>query len=213
MIIAIDGLSTNGKSTLAKMISKKLNFKNFNTGAIYRCIALEIINKNLDISNMENTLNKLKKIDINFDSDKVLLNGKDVRDEIRTEEVSIKANNWATLKEIKQLVKKIQLDFLEKYDTVIEGRDIATRIAPNAEIKFYLYSDFETRVERAWKKNEKIDIEEIRHNLEVIDYIDINGGNFVKPENAIEIDTTNKSIEEVFDIMMESLQNLNIKKG
>lgn len=207
MIIAIDGLSTNGKSTLAKMISKRLNFKNFNTGAIYRCIALEIINNNLDISNIEDTINQLENLNIDFDSDKVLLNGRDVSNEIRTEEISIKANNWATFKEIKQLVKKIQLDFLEKYDTVIEGRDIGTRIAPNAEIKFYLYSDFETRVERAWKKNETIDIEEIRNNLKIIDDIDINGGNFVKPENAIEIDTTNKSIEEVFNIMMENLEN------
>ena len=92
----------------------------------------------------------------------------------------------------------------------MEGRDIGTRIAPNADIKFYLYCDFETRVQRLWKLNKSISIDEVRENLKRLDYIDINKGNFMKPQNAIEIDTTSKSLDEVFCIMMDKI-NLVIK--
>lgn len=148
MIIAIDGLGVNGKSTLAKMISEYLNYKNFNTGAIYRCITLKLLEEKLDINDIQNVIENLKNININFDNNKVLLDGIDVTNKIRTEEVSVFSTKWATIPEIKKFVRKIQKEYLEKYDTVIEGRDIGTRIAPNAEFKFYLYSDFETRVSR-----------------------------------------------------------------
>ena len=148
MIIAIDGLGVNGKSTLAKMLSNSLSFKYFNTGSIYRCIALEIINNNLDVNDIKSVIEHLKLIDIDFNTDKVFLSGIDVTDEIRTEIISVKSTEWATIPEIKEQVRKIQKDFLSKNDTVIEGRDICTRVAPNADFKFYLYSDFETRVKR-----------------------------------------------------------------
>ncbi len=208
MVIAIDGLGVNGKSTLAKMISKKLNFQNFNTGAIYRCIALKIINEKLDINNILQVIDRIKDIDIYFDNGKTYLDGKDVSKEIRSEQISVCSTQWATIPEIKETVRKIQKEFIKKYDTVMEGRDIATRIAPNADYKFYLYSDFEARVERLWNENKSVDIETIRKDLKIRDDLDINGGNFIKPINAIEIDTTNYSIDEVYKIMIDK-----IKKG
>ena len=205
MVITIDGLGVNGKSTLARMISQEIGFKNFNTGAIYRCIALEIINRSLDVENIKQLIIQMGCINVDFENDKVILNDKDVTTEIRTEKISVLSTKWATIPEIKQIVREIQSNFIKNNDTVIEGRDIATRIAPWADIKFYLYSDFETRVERLWRQNTKVDIEEIRNNLKIRDELDINRGNFVKPENAIEIDTTNKNIDEVFQIMMEEI--------
>ena len=89
---------------------------------------------------------------------------------------------------------------------MIEGRDIATRIAPNADIKFYLYSTFEVRANRLWLQNQSIDINVIKENLKKRDYWDINCGNFVKPENAIEIETSDKNINEVFEIMMKKIK-------
>lgn len=206
MIITIDGLGVNGKSTLAKMLSDYFNYKNFNTGAIYRCIALEIIEKNLDINNIQQIHEKLNDMDINFDNEKVFLNGADVSKKIRTEEISFFSTKWATIHEIKEIVKRIQKDFIKKYDTVMEGRDIATRIAPNADYKFYLYSNFETRVKRLWKQNTNIDIEIIRNDLKIRDELDLNGGNFIKPINAFEIDTSNYTIEEVFEIMKKKIR-------
>ena len=206
MVITIDGLGVNGKSTLAKMISEKINFKNFNTGAIYRCIALTIIENNLDINDINFVIEKIKNIDVNFENGNIILNGNDVTSKIRTEEISVKSTKWATILEIKEVVRNMQKSFIKKYDTVMEGRDIAVRIAPDADVKFYLYSDFETRVERLWKQDTTISRDEIRKNLLQRDNLDINGGNFIKPEDAIEINTTNKTIYEVFSIMLEKIK-------
>lgn len=208
MVITIDGLGVNGKSTLAKMLSNYLNYKNFNTGAIYRCIALKIIEENLDINDIEKLKENLNDININFENEKVILNDVDVSKRIRTEEVSVFSTKWATIPEIKDIVRKIQKDFIKKYDTVMEGRDIATRIAPNADYKFYLYSDFETRVDRLWRQNTDIDIETIRKNLKIRDDLGLNGGNFIKPKNAFEIDTTDYTIEEIFEIMKNQIKKI-----
>lgn len=212
MVITIDGLGVNGKSTLAKRISNELNFKNFNTGAIYRCIALQIIENKLDINKIEQVLNYIREMEVDFESDKIYLNKRDVTTKIRTEQISVVSTKWATIPKIKEFVRNFQKDFIEKNDTVMEGRDIGTRIAPNAEVKFYLYSDFETRVERLWNQNKKINIEEIRENLKIRDDLDINGGNFVKPKNAIEIDTTNYTLDEVYQIMINEINKVLIYK-
>ena len=198
MVIAIDGLGVNGKSTIAKRLAEKLGYKYFNTGAIYRCIALVMIENDLDIQNIDEVINKIKDIEVDFDGVKIFLYGKDVTDRIRKEDISVKSTLWATNLKIKEVVRKIQKEFIKKYDTVIEGRDICTRIAPDADFKFYLYSDFETRVDRLYKMQENVDIEELRENLKVRDDLDINGGNFIKPTDAYNIDTTNLSIEEVY---------------
>lgn len=207
MIIAIDGLGVNGKSTLANMISQELVYKNFNTGAVYRCIALEIINRKLDVEKIEEVVEELKDIKIDFIKDRVILNGNDVTKEIRTEQISVKSTEWGTMFPIKELVRRIQRDFIKENDTVIEGRDICTRIAPNADVKFYLYSDFETRVKRLWNTEQSMDINEVKNNLIHRDKIDIEGGNFIKPVDAIEINTTQLSIDQVYNIMIHHINN------
>ena len=208
MVITIDGLGGNGKSTLTKRISSKFNFKNFNTGAIYRCIALYIIEKELNIDNIDDVLKNNNQMEIDFQNDRVYLNKKDVTSKIRTEQISVYSTKWATIPKIKEFVRNFQRDFIEKNNTVMEGRDIATRIAPNAEVKFYLYSDFETRVKRLWNENTQISIDEIRENLKIRDDLDLNGGNFVKPIDAIEIDTTNYTLDEVYQIMMDEINKI-----
>lgn len=205
MVITIDGLGVNGKSTLASMISKTLNFKNFNTGAIYRCIALRIIENKLDVKDIDTVLKEIENIHIDFIDNKVFLDGKDVSKDIRTEQISVCSTKWATIPKIKEFVRSFQKTFIKKYDTVIEGRDIATRIAPDADVKFYLYSDFETRVKRLWLQNTNEKIETIRKNLQERDEVDLNGGNFVKPLNAIEINITNYTIDEVYNLMMQEI--------
>lgn len=206
MIVAIDGLGVNGKSTIAKRLSNQLGFYNFNTGAIYRCIALEIISKGIDINNIEEVKSKFENIEITFQDERVILNGKDVTKYLRTENISLMSTKWATIPEIKEIVRKIQKDFLETHDTVIEGRDICTRIAPNADVKFYLFSDFETRVQRLWNAEKKTDISKVRNNLKKRDELDLNDGNFVRPIDAIEIDTTNLSLDQVYYIMINEIK-------
>lgn len=207
MVITIDGLSANGKTTLAKMISEELHIQNFNTGAIYRCIGYTILKEKLDINNISDVIEKIKKIKVTFEDGKTFLNGEDVTDKIREEEVTVCSNKWATILEIKDVVRNIQKDFIKKYDSVMEGRDIGTRIAKDADFKFYLYADFETRVNRLWGLKKNIDKNIIRENLKMVDDVDINEGNFIKPENAIEIDTSNLSIDEVYNIMINHIKN------
>lgn len=207
MVITIDGLSANGKTTLAKMISEELHIQNFNTGAIYRCIGYTILKEKLDINNISDVIEKIKKIKVTFEDGKTFLNGEDVTDKIREEEVTVCSNKWATILEIKDVVRDIQKDFIKKYDSVMEGRDIGTRIAKDADFKFYLYADFEIRVNRLWGLKKNIDKNIIRENLKIVDDVDINEGNFIKPENAIEIDTSNLSIDEVYNIMINHIKN------
>ena len=211
MIIAIDGLGVNGKSTLAKMLANNLNLKYLNTGSIYRCIALEIINKNLNIHNIEKVIDHLKHINTDFEGENVFLGGINVTKQIRTEIISVKSTEWAIIPEIKELVRRIQREYINKNEVVIEGRDICTRIAPNADFKFYLYSKFETRVTRLYNSNKSVDMETIRNNLTIRDKLDIEGKNFIKPKDAIEIDTTNLSINDVYNIMLEKINNKNSK--
>lgn len=212
MVITIDGLGVNGKSTLAEKISKKLGFKNFNTGAIYRCIALYVIENGIDIDDISFVLNNIKNINIDFIDRNIFLNGTNVTDKIQTEKISYYSTKWATIHDIKLFVRNYQKEFIKNNNTVMEGRDIATRIAPDADVKFYLYSDFDIRVERLWNKNKNIDKEEIRKNLQLRDELDLNGGNFVKPQDAIEIDVSNYTIEEVYELMMNNI-NKTIKKN
>lgn len=201
MIITIDGLSINGKTTLAKKIANSIGFKYFSAGTIYRCIALTIINKGLDIKDIENTVKELEKIKIDFDGEKTYLEGIDVSKTMRAEEISVKSTEWGAMPEIKAVVRSIQKKFIKENDTVMEGRDIGTRIAPNADVRFYLYSEFQTRVERMHKER-NITIEEAEKHLTRIDDMDLNDGNFVKPIGAIEIDTTNLSLDQVYETMM-----------
>lgn len=211
MVITIDGLGVNGKSTLAEKISKKLKFKNFNTGAIYRCIALYVIENGVNIDDINFVINSIKSINVDFIDGNVLLNGIDVTNKIQTEEISFYSTKWGTIPDIKSFVRNYQKEFIKNNNTVMEGRDIATRIAPDADVKFYLYSDFDIRVERLWNKNRNIDKEEIRKNLQIRDELDLNGGNFIKPKNAIEIDVSNYTLEEVYELMMNHINKL-VKK-
>lgn len=200
--ITIDGLSATGKSTLAKKISEHYDFKNFNTGAIYRCCALTILRKKLDIQDIENILKYLKDMQIDFRNGKVFLQDEDVTKTIRSEEISILSTEWASIPELKAFVRNYQMYFLQNNNTVMEGRDIGTRIAPNATVKFYLYADFLKRVERKWKENPIIDKNEIQSNLEKVDKLEITNKDFIKPMNAFEIDTTNYTIEEIYKQMV-----------
>lgn len=212
MVISIDGMSACGKSTLAFNLAKSLNLKYLNSGSIYRCIALKIMNKEIDINN-EDLEDKIINLDIDFiikdNRQLVFLDNKDVTDEIRLEKVSVFTPSIANNPIIKPAIRKMQKKFVDKGNVVIEGRDIGTRIAPNADYKFYLYTSLEKRAERLYegvKNNQNVTYDEIYVNLKNRDEKDIKDGNFIKPENAIEIDTTNLSLEEVLNIMLSYIK-------
>lgn len=204
MIITIDAKAMNGKSTVARLLAKKINFKYFNTGAIYRILALEIKNGNINFGNLEE---KTKSFNIDFIEDKVIFNGQDVSKRIREKDISELATKHASNQVIKKVIRKIQRNFGENNDVVMEGRDIGSVIFPNANIKFYLQTSLEVRIKRMMDEI-NISYDEALKNIEYRDKIDLEEGNFVVPKDAIIIDTTDKTIEEVLNIM---LLNINAK--
>lgn len=212
MVIAIDGMSASGKSTLAFDLAQRLNLKYLNSGSIYRCIALKIMNNEIDINDSE-LENIVINLDIDFDikdnKQIILLDNMDVTDKIRLESVSVFTPSIANNPVIKPAIRKIQQRFVDMGNVVIEGRDIGTRIAPNADYKFYLYSTLKKRAERLYnglKDKQDVTYDEIYINLKNRDKKDIEDGNFIKPENSIEIDTTNLNLEEVLDIMLSYIK-------
>lgn len=214
MIITIDGLSINGKTTLAQMLSKNLGIKYFNTGAIYRVLALKILESNIDINDINKVIELFSSLNIDFIGNSVYLNNEDVTDKIYTDQIAYYSTKWGTITEIKEAIRNYQKEFIKNNDVIMEGRDIGSRIAPTADFKFYLYADFDKRVERMYLKNPKVDKKTHAHNLMVLDELDINGGNFVKPNFAYEIDTTDKSLDEVLREMLKIIQEKReVKKG
>lgn len=212
MVISIDGMSAAGKSTLAFQLAKNLNLKYLNSGSIYRCIALKIMNNEIDI-NSPNLEDIISNLDIDFEitdnNQIVYLDKKDVTLEIKLEEVSVFTPTIANNPTIKSAIRKIQKKFVDNGNVVIEGRDIATRIAPNANYKFYLYSTLEKRAERLYKgikDKQDVTYEDVYTNLKNRDKKDIEDGNFIKPDNAIEIDTTNLSLEEALNTMLSYIK-------
>lgn len=212
MVISIDGFSGTGKSTIAFLLSKELNLKYLNSGSIYRCIALKIKDNQLNI-NDKDIFDKVVNLNIDFKVEdnvqKVYLDNKDVSNEIRKEEISVFTPTFANNPIIKSAIRKIQSKFIENGNVVIEGRDIGTRIAPNADYKFYLYCSLEERAQRIYnekKLTENISYEEIYNDIDKRDKKDICDGNFIKPSNAIEIDTTKLSREEILELMLSHIK-------
>lgn len=208
MIISIDGFSATGKSTIAFLLAERLKLKYLNSGSIYRCIALKIMNKEFNVNDSD-IYEKIVNMNIDFkienNNQRVYLDNIDVTDDIRKEEVSVFTPTFANNPVIKSAIREIQKKIVNKGNVVIEGRDIGARIAPNAEYKFYLYCSLDERARRVYNeriKKEKITYEEIYNDIDKRDKKDILDGNFIKPSNAIEIDTTNSSCEEILNKML-----------
>lgn len=212
MVIAIDGMSATGKSTLAFELAKKLNLTYLNSGSIYRCTALKIMRGEIDVNNENEFYQKIINMDIKFKIEdgiqKVFLDNIDVTREIKLEEVSVFTPKYAGTVPMKKGIREIQKQFVDKGNVVIEGRDIGTIIAPCADYKFYLYANLDTRADRLYngiKDKQNVTREEVYINLKNRDDKDIEDNSFIKPIDAIEIDTTNLTLTEALDIMLSHI--------
>ena len=141
-IVAVDGTAGSGKGTITKIIADKLNLISIDTGAMYRCVALECINKNIDYTEIEKIKEVLKDINIELkkenNSQVVILNGKDVTREIRTPEVDNVVAKFAAIKEVRDKITPIQRKMGQDANIIMEGRDIGTVVFPNADVKVFL---------------------------------------------------------------------------
>lgn len=204
MIIAIDGPAGSGKSTIAKLLAKKLGFTYIDTGAMYRALALKVINLSLDPNNEEEVLKVLENTKIDLVDDKVFLDGQDVSAHIRTEEVGNVASIVARYKKVREeMVNKQRQIGINAKNAVIEGRDAGTKIFPDADLKIFMTASPEVRAQRRVQQlKEKGFLVDYNHILQKI--IERDKMDYERKESPLRptqdyiiIDTTDKTIEEV----------------
>ena len=213
MIIAIDGPSGSGKSTTAKMLAKHLNITHLDTGAMYRVVTWGLMRKNIDIRNLERVKTFLKKAQISYkNSNEVFLNGKMVSLDIRKKEITSNVSAVSSVKEVREFLVKIQRQIGKNIDCVIEGRDIGSVVFPKADFKFFLTADLDIRAKRRKSELKKIGaevtIDEIRASIKKRDLIDSSRklSPLKRPKDAIEIDSTNLTIDEQIDKIMNIIK-------
>ena len=205
-IIAIDGGAGVGKTTVSKNLSKKLGILYIDTGAMYRAAAFYFIQKNIEITD-ENINKYFEKVDVNLKIENgnniVLLNGEDVTDKIRSEEVSMGASNISKNTLVRKLLVEKQRKMAGQESVVIEGRDTTTVVFPNADIKIFLTSHIETRARRRYNdliEKQKLDVklEKVKEDMIKRDVQDSTRKEspLIKANDAIEIDTTGNKVED-----------------
>ena len=211
--IAIDGPSSAGKSTVAKALSKELGYVYIDTGAIYRTLALYLIQNGIDYDNEDEIKKVLDKINVDIEYldgvQQLILNGENVTKYIRTPEVSDAASKSSRFPSVREKLLNLQRSLADKNNCVMDGRDIGSKVLPDANLKIFLTADIDCRSKRRYEENIakgiNCTLEDTKKEMEERDYRDSHRevDPLVQVEDAILIDSTNLSIDEVIDKILE----------
>ena len=213
--IAIDGFSSCGKSTLAKQLAAHLGYHFIDSGAMYRAITLYFLRNGIDIANHESVENALLNIQLHFELNEatgksdIYLNGENVEKYIRDLLVAEKVSEVAAIKEVRIFAVAQQQEMGKKKGIVMDGRDIGTVVFPDAEIKIFMTADPAIRVKRRFEElyvtDPSVTIDEVKHNLELRDYIDSNREEspLRKAEDALTLDNSALTRAEQFNMVMK----------
>ena len=222
-VVAIDGPTSSGKSTLAEIIHKEFGFMNIQTGAMYRCVAKLMLDNNVELNNLQEIQNILNGLDIQFkdtkDGQRVLLNNEDVTSQIRTKEITDFTSKVASILIVRQTLVNIQKKKKKKKNVVIEGRDVGTNVFPNADIKIFLNASPKVRITRRLnelKKNgEKHDFDEIAESVYKWDRdaIDRKEGALKKAKDCFYIDSSDLTIEELSKLVINKIKEKYVEKN
>lgn len=207
--VAIDGPSGAGKSTLARMASKHYGLIYVDTGALYRCVGLYALRKNVDSKDTQGVTALLPEIGLEMKYDdegvqRMFLCGDDVTDDIRLPDVSIYASDVSAMPEVRAFLLSLQRDMIEKYDVIMDGRDIGTVIMPGAGLKVFLTADLDTRAKRRYlelfEMNADMTFEEVRSDMALRDKNDSERAEapLKASEDSIILDTTFLDLHESF---------------
>lgn len=218
--IAIDGPAGAGKSTIARALAKRLSYIYVDTGAMYRAMALYLLRENISADDSGRIEKACESVDISIIHEdgvqKVLLNGEDVSSLIRSEEVGNMASASAQNGRIREKLVELQRQLAAKTDVVMDGRDIGTCVLPNADVKIYLTASVHTRAVRRFKeyleKGMEADLAQIEADIEKRDHQDMNReiSPLKKAEDAVLLDSSDMTIEEVLDAMTAVLSLIHI---
>ncbi|RKX99116.1 MAG: (d)CMP kinase [Spirochaetes bacterium] len=214
MIIAIDGPAGAGKSTVAKQLAQKLGIYYLDTGAMYRAFTLYVLDQKVDLNNLEAIKNLLTNFELSFNEDRILVNGKDVTREIRSERVTENVSYISSLDFVRKKMVALQREIGKNKSIVAEGRDIGTVVFPDTKYKFYLDASIEERAKRRLldeKNTSKSDFKTLVEKIRKRDLYDSTRENspLKKAPDAIYIDTTRMNIDEVVNFIINKIKEIN----
>ena len=211
--IAIDGPVGAGKSTIARMVAKKLNIIYVDTGAMYRAVGLYATRQGKDTKNFDEVKSIIDEVELDVKlSNKgqlIFLNGENVTDLIRTPEISMAASNVSAVPEVRERMVNIQRKLADSKSVVMDGRDIGTVVLPNATTKIYLVADLDVRTERRYKelikKGQNVTFDEVKNDIIMRDKNDMSraASPLKKADDAVELDTTKLNLDEVVEKLVE----------
>jgi cytidylate kinase len=218
IVVAIDGYSSCGKSTLAKALAKKLHFIYVDSGAMYRAVTLYFLRNNVDQNDISQVAEALNNIHLNFHSrdyeTHITLNDEEVSDEIRQMPVSDNVSAVSAIHEVRVEMVKQQQRMGKSKNIVMDGRDIGTAVFPHADIKIFMTADPKVRAERRYKemigKNPNITLEEVFKNIANRDYQDTTRKEspLVRADDAIILDNTNLTPQQQLDFALNRIHPL-----
>ncbi len=221
--IAIDGPSGAGKSSISKELAQKLAFIYVDTGALYRAVALYMVQNNVDIQNPDDVEKNLESLKLSFkhteQGQRVFVGEQDVSDSIRTNEVSMAASKVSGYPAVREFLLSLQKNIAQENDVIMDGRDIGTVILPDAQVKIFLTASAQERARRRFEElkatDPNADYDEILRLIEKRDYDDIHRdvSPLKKAQDAIEIDSTNLSKGQVVDAIYQIVDEKTKKKN
>lgn len=210
--IAIDGPSGAGKSTIAKAVAKKLGIDYIDTGAMYRAIGYKMREEGVAPDDDEALARLLENTDIDFINGDIILDGTVINEKIRTPDISRRASECSALPEVREKLVQLQRSMGEKKSVIMDGRDIATNVLKDAQYKFFLTASAEERADRRYKelveKGESISYDGVLEDIKKRDHNDMTRklNPLRKADDALEVDSTGLSIEEVIDKILKEIK-------